>query len=426
MVLGRIPNANYTFEGNPNRIGFFQINLYDLKALSNLKQQSTNCGDNLKKFDILFGAEDCNGLTEKQRKLALKIIYKYRKQFELAGIPVGKALEEPKWKSPEREYEELALSAKLSDDEKTFQISFPFNANIVPELRRFWHENIIDVAWNQEEKYWGIENSNTGINIVKRIKEELPTLDTTNIDHILDTFVDYTTRTVISWSSDIGLYEKIESNNLVVNQIISSNLTDLQKISKLAYLDYSFDVSVEQYLIEKYGLDNIRIKILCTHNSVIDLAKFGKTPAIAIKSFHEFVYSLKLGITVEHFDMQKHYLQPSRTFWKSLNEPSGKMLLYPDANHGNYFDDFIYGNQLLAKENKWNSDKIQDFGVCLLTKGIYNSNIINTMDAFNLYISTYIQYNNQNKMTYYKSLAVEQTIKLEKIINVNDFTETQD
>jgi len=100
------------------------------------------------------------GFTEKQRTLALSLVYKYRvKLSELLKLDIQQLLLAPTFKYPVRTIQyakSISVVEKLST--KVFAAQFPYNAELVDSIKLYKNSNPKfisgDIAWNGESRVW--------------------------------------------------------------------------------------------------------------------------------------------------------------------------------------------------------------------------------------------------------------------------------
>jgi hypothetical protein len=105
--------------------------------------------------------------TQKQAEIALRLIKKYRSQFIQKGYTdIEKHLINPVYKLPLRVIsQEKMVSIKWK--EKQFVLKFPFNQELVTELRGINNKNSISKsAWDAEEKHWTLDLNEPSLGFV--------------------------------------------------------------------------------------------------------------------------------------------------------------------------------------------------------------------------------------------------------------------
>lgn len=91
-------------------------------------------------------------LTEKQATLAQKIILNYRRQLAQKGVDVAPA-ENPAFRNPLRV---MDYSCQLTVKDDILCLKFPFQANLIDQLRMFSKESQGSCNWNPDDKVWKI------------------------------------------------------------------------------------------------------------------------------------------------------------------------------------------------------------------------------------------------------------------------------
>lgn len=156
----------------PNRPIFSRMNFFDQKMLRNILKNGkflSEKSNNTPRTDIT------PRLTQKQRDLILKLIYKYRIQIEMSGFAAGKIIADPIWKSslrPEVQYKEELTFDKNTN---TFNLSFSYNHYIISGLRYMYKSNRIHIAWNNIDNVWNFQNSDISREIINKIINQFGT-----------------------------------------------------------------------------------------------------------------------------------------------------------------------------------------------------------------------------------------------------------
>lgn len=221
-----------------------------------------------------------------------------------------------------------------------------------------------------------------------------------------------------------------------VEEIIQSNtLTDLQKISKLAYLDMYFDESVTNFLRTVYNFSDVKITILCNKSSIVRLKDFenedkGDLNIYGISKLHEFIYQIQSGQLLEMVPAAQ--FEFARKFWKT-KEYSAK-----SKAHGLYYrglnspiTEYING---IKDENidrlSWQPNNNSPFGVCLIINEEHkylhlNHTVYKPTQKFNfgiaLMFGEFPDDNSFNSNRYIKN--VQNNITIEKNVFVDESPE---
>ncbi len=91
-------------------------------------------------------------LTEKQGDLACKIVLKYKRQLAAKSIDVT-PVEDPKWRIPLRKMD-YSRSLTLHDDR--LHLRFPFQNQLIENIREFQKSSQGEVKWNRDLKVWEV------------------------------------------------------------------------------------------------------------------------------------------------------------------------------------------------------------------------------------------------------------------------------
>jgi len=111
-----------------------------------------------------------NGLTDKQRELALRIVLKYKKQFAKHSINIDHLNDNPQWRSPLRHVDR---TKRVSIDDQFINIKFPFKPELVDFFRKYSKNNRGPISgiieWHSEEKVWKLSATEYNIVVVDQV-----------------------------------------------------------------------------------------------------------------------------------------------------------------------------------------------------------------------------------------------------------------
>ncbi|MBR20378.1 MAG: hypothetical protein CMA64_09600 [Euryarchaeota archaeon] len=100
------------------------------------------------------------GMTSRQRELAVKLTDKYRKQFRRIGIDVTQIAKEPVFSQAERKVDR---TKKMTMDEDFIYLKFPYNQDMIKDVNTFLRDEKLfhngTSRWVPEEKVWYINNN---------------------------------------------------------------------------------------------------------------------------------------------------------------------------------------------------------------------------------------------------------------------------
>jgi len=226
-------------------------------------------------------------LTERQAELACKIVLNYRRQLASKQIDVS-PVETPKWRIPLRK---MDYSKRLTLDNEKIIVKFPFNSDLIENIKTFTKESQGSSLWNRETKTWEIALTEYNLSWLVawaqlhkfEIAEELTELmeRLTSVEqqgYAIELGLDG--EQVVIRNAPSSLLEYIEEH---VGGLTIDNLLKLVDASSI--LGYTVDQDLAQALITEYGprfynlISNREIKInpdtLYTNDnflSVIDYA----------------------------------------------------------------------------------------------------------------------------------------------------------
>lgn len=99
-------------------------------------------------------------MTDKQAQLAVKIILKYQRQLSVKGIDVAPCLN-PRYR---RTLRYIDRSKKIWSDGKTIFMRFPYDSNMITQLRELLKQRQGKAEFNKEDKVWEIAVSEFNVN----------------------------------------------------------------------------------------------------------------------------------------------------------------------------------------------------------------------------------------------------------------------
>ena len=99
------------------------------------------------------------GMTGRQRELAIKLTEKYRKQFKRVGIDVSQIVKEPVFEQAERKVDR---TKSMSMSEDFIFLKFPYSQDMIKDINTFLRDDKLyhdgHSQWNATEKLWYINN----------------------------------------------------------------------------------------------------------------------------------------------------------------------------------------------------------------------------------------------------------------------------
>lgn len=183
--------------------------------------------------------------THKQAEIALRLVKKYRNQFQRAGVQnIDQMLETPLYKFSLRTIDQ-SKSVQIDPVTKKFVVKFPFNQTLVTSLRNLnQQEKLTRAEWDQERKWWTLEPNEVSLSFIAnslsndfelddQIKEYIE-----KYDQIRNNFEDYVPTLV----KDNGTYK---FKNIKTEFETTDLLTALVESAKLAVHVYDDTVSSE-------------------------------------------------------------------------------------------------------------------------------------------------------------------------------------
>ena len=100
------------------------------------------------------------GMTSRQRDLAIKLTSKYRKQFRQVGVDITKIVLDPVFRT---EVRTVDRSKRFDFNDKWIYLHFPYNQDWIKEVNGFLRDDNLlhdgNSKWNQSKKRWEIDNN---------------------------------------------------------------------------------------------------------------------------------------------------------------------------------------------------------------------------------------------------------------------------
>jgi hypothetical protein len=117
----------------------------DIQPIINLARYDVNVLESM-----ALAVEQKQALTERQGELLVKIVLKYERQLLGQGVDVEPA-RQPVWRIPLRK---MDYSCSLTRDGDRLLIRFPFNNDIIGEIRDFSKTSQGEVRWDRDRRVW--------------------------------------------------------------------------------------------------------------------------------------------------------------------------------------------------------------------------------------------------------------------------------
>ena len=132
LLAGYEPNNTPLFNTSPYT---FSLARYDVNIVENMANSTI---------------WNQTALTDRQGELAVKLILKYRKQFAKVNIDIT-PVENPQWRLPLRK---INRNKTLWTEDESIRIRFPFDQQLIEQLRKFRDDSQGTAKWNADGKYW--------------------------------------------------------------------------------------------------------------------------------------------------------------------------------------------------------------------------------------------------------------------------------
>jgi hypothetical protein len=195
------------------------------------------------------------GYTEKQAKLAQKIILTYRRQLAQKNIDVSPA-ENPVYRLPIRA---MDYSLRLYIEDDSLCLKFPYNQNLIDQIRTFGKSSMGRSRWNHDKKIWQVALTEYNINWLNTFAQ----MNNFEIDSTITDMVEKISQVE---QADYKICLTIEDGNVVINnatdsllQYIQEHVGDLHPDNLLKLIDYSgvlgytVDNDIEEAIAAEYG-----------------------------------------------------------------------------------------------------------------------------------------------------------------------------
>lgn len=195
------------------------------------------------------------GYTEKQAKLAQKIVLTYKRQLAQKNIDVT-PVENPQYRLPIRA---MDYSMRLYIENDSILLKFPYNQKMIDSLRTFGKESQGKSRWNPDKKAWQVDLTEYNINWLNAFAEvnkfEIDSEVTNLVTKITEveqsnyriclTIVD---GNIVIENAPASLLEYIQEN---IGDLTLDNLLKLVDFSSI--LGYTVDEDVLNALSTEYG-----------------------------------------------------------------------------------------------------------------------------------------------------------------------------
>lgn len=191
-------------------------------------------------------------LTDRQAELAVKLILKYRRQFAKFDIDVNPVATNPTYRLPLRKIDR-SKSLSLVNDQ--LSLKFPFDSNMVEQIREFQRNSQGGAQWNHENKIWTIALTEYNVNYVTTwaLKNHFD-IDS-EVLKIYDTVVsaENTSYEIKLIETDLGYLVTNAADSLkeYIDQNLGQNLVKL--IDHAAVLGYEVDEKLLAKAADTYG-----------------------------------------------------------------------------------------------------------------------------------------------------------------------------
>lgn len=197
-------------------------------------------------------------LTDKQILLARKIIGKYRRQFSEQGIILPNDIDSMPARHNLRSIDRTkALHGDI--DNKKFTLRFPYDPQKITALHEYVNNSAGNCSWDQQQKLWTFDLTEGNIKKVVDLfkNDDLQINDPLSgiVHDVMKASIDQLPTIALKDNSIVlhnchpGVHEYLSSKNFKSN--------DIDNISKwVTYaccLGLNIDVSIRNYLLEKYG-----------------------------------------------------------------------------------------------------------------------------------------------------------------------------
>jgi len=143
---------------------------YDPADPTSILTQHSKYKFNLARYDIqivdnMATATLWNGkaLTDKQGELAIKLVNKYRRQFNTNGIDITSVESNPSWRMPLRT---IDRQQRIWIDNDQVLVKFPYNQLHIEKMRELKDTGMGSAVYDQSSKVWQLAITEYNINFV--------------------------------------------------------------------------------------------------------------------------------------------------------------------------------------------------------------------------------------------------------------------
>lgn len=283
-----------------------EIDMYTQKMLVKLSSQAMRCG---------------NRYTEKQQQYLLKAIHRYRRQLNMKfNLPnIEELVKNPNWKFAARPLcIDNCYQIEYIANNNCFHLTFPYEKYLLATFKQMYATGKLPaiIEWDHQNKIWVIGNTNAGRELIRRSvayfkinfeKDFIMTKDTADQLSIIDS-VKYQSVVTIK-NNEIELICINKKQKILAENVLAKNVNLYQKLSWLAFLNFTFDESVHKLLRKQHRFKNWQIHILL--NRYIELNCKGITQ----KRVYVFLNKIQLGMTCEFTTNSENSAEFYKQMW---------------------------------------------------------------------------------------------------------------
>lgn len=131
----------------PTHAGRISLARYDIQIVDSMSSNT------------IFGT----ALTDRQAELAVKLILKYRRQFNNNGVDIGPIETTPVFRYPPRKIDR-SKSIWISDDK--IKVKFPYDADLIKQVQEFKVSSEGMAQYHRDDKIWSLGLTEYNINWV--------------------------------------------------------------------------------------------------------------------------------------------------------------------------------------------------------------------------------------------------------------------
>jgi len=216
---------------------------------------------NLARYDVKilesmsWSTLEGTALTERQGELAVKLVLKYARQLAQKGIDVGPA-ESPHWRCPLRK---MDYSRRLYINDDQLYLRFPYENQLIEDVRHFGKDSQGSVHWNKEQKVWQIALTEYNLSWMHTWASFQGFEIAAEVTQLLDAIKQVE-------QSDYAVELSINNNQLVIQNAqqslihyVETNLGGfgldnlLRLVDQSAVLGYTLSAEIESAVTETYG-----------------------------------------------------------------------------------------------------------------------------------------------------------------------------